>query len=146
MTDKYSKYFVTRYVKPKETNSWSPVYRPQDRTKILRLDKNSMRESKLFVECTWFWPAMVEDRTLEQRSTKPHVHDYDEVLGLVGTNRDDPHDLGGVAEITLNGETHVINKSCLIYIPANLKHGPFKQTKITRPIFHFNSGMTGTHI
>jgi hypothetical protein len=137
MTDKYSKYFVTRYVKPKETNSWSPVYRPQDRTKILRLDKNSMRESKLFVECTWFWPAMVEDRTLEQRSTKPHVHDYDEVLGLVGTNRDDPHDLGGESEVYLGGERHIINKSCLIYLPAGLEHGPFREINMKRPIFHF---------
>ena len=67
-------------------------------------------------------------------------------LGLIGTNPDDPHDLGGEAEITLEGEKHVVNKSCLIYLPAGLEHGPFKQTKITRPIFHFNSGMTGTHI
>ncbi|HEX2958956.1 MAG TPA: hypothetical protein VHO70_19130 [Chitinispirillaceae bacterium] len=96
-----------------------------------------MNKSKLFVECTWFWPAMVKDRTLEQRSTTPHVHDYDEVLGLVGTNPDDPRDLGGETEVYLGGERHVITKSCLIYLPAGLEHGPFREVDIKRPIFHF---------
>ena len=139
MTAKYANHFVYSYTKPKEANSWSPVYRPGDRTKILRLDKRNMKQSKMFVECTWFWPQLTQDRSLEQRSTKPHLHDYDEVLGIVGTNRDDPHDLGGESEVYIGGERHVITKSCLLYLPAGVEHGPFREVNMKNPIFHFES-------
>jgi hypothetical protein len=46
---------------------------------------------------------MVENKSLA-RSTKPHSHDYNEIVGISGTNFDDPWDLCGEAEITLNGE------------------------------------------
>jgi hypothetical protein len=79
------------------------------------------------------------------RGLKPHSHDYNEVVALIGTNPDDPTDLCGEAEITLEGEKHIVNKSCLIYLPAGMEHGPFRQTKMYRPIFEFDCGMTGKH-
>jgi hypothetical protein len=140
-----SKYIISKYQPHTAKQAWSATYIPgKEETHILYIGDDVLKGA-FYTSAGWFWPAMV-NRKPEEGASKPHSHPYDEVLGLVGTNRDDPHDLGGVAEITLDGETHIIDKSCLIYIPAGLKHGPFKQTKITRPIFHFNSGMTGTHI
>jgi hypothetical protein len=142
MATKYSKYIVTHYEQPQGTNAWSPAYRPQDRTRILRLDEGIIQGAKLYVGCVWFWPKMLET-SISDRSTKPHSHDYDEVLGLIGTNPDDPHDLGGESEVTIGGETHYVNKSCLIYIPAGLEHGPFRETRMERPIFHFECRSSG---
>jgi len=144
MATKYSKYIITRYEQPQEKNAWSPTYRPEDRTKILRLDENIVPKAKMSVACVWFWPAMLK-REISERSTKPHSHDYDEVLGLIGTNPDNPHDLCGESEIILGGEKHIVNKSVLIYIPAGLEHGPFSETKMDRPIIHFECTSSGAH-
>ncbi len=144
MATKYSKYIITRCVNPEQRHDWSPTYSPQDRTKILRLDEDVITGAKLFAEAVWFWPAMIETE-ISERSTKPHVHPYDEVLGLIGTNPDDPYDLCGESEIILGGEKHIVNKSALIYIPAGLEHGPFSETRIDRPIIHFECRKSGTH-
>jgi hypothetical protein len=136
MATKYSKYMVTSCKNPEQKNSWSPAYKPQDRTRILRLDEEVMKGARLYATAVWFWPAMMET-DISERSSKPHVHDHDEVLGLIGTNPNDPRDLCGESEITLGGEKHIVDKSALIYIPAGLEHGPFRELRIDRPILHF---------
>jgi hypothetical protein len=141
---KFNKYIITSLVNPEQKHDWSPSYRPQDRTKILRLDEAVFKGAKAYAEAAWFWPSMVETE-ISARSTKPHVHDYDEVLGLVGTNPNDPHDLCGESEFVLGGEKHVVNKSCLIYIPAGLEHGPFRELNMTRPIIHIECRNSGKH-
>jgi hypothetical protein len=133
MATKYSKYVITRGIDLQPKDTWSPAYRPQDRTKILHLDEKVVKGAKLF------------ETEISERSTKPHLHDYDEILGLIGTNPDDPHDLCGESEVFLGGERHIINKSVLIYIPAGLEHGPFRQLKMERPIIHFECRNSGKH-
>jgi hypothetical protein len=144
MATKYSKYIITSCKDTEQKNAWSPTYRPQDRTKILHMDEEVVKGAKLYTAAVWFWPAMIKTE-ISERSTKPHVHDYDEVLGLIGTNPDDPYDLCGESEVTLGGEKHIVNKSALIYIPAGLEHGPFRETRIDRPIFHFECRNSGRH-
>ena len=145
MATKYSKYIISEYKPQVKKQAWSATYVPKvEETHILYIGDDVLKGA-FYTSAGWFWPAMM-NRTPDAGASKPHSHPYDEVLSLIGTDPKNPHDLCGVAEITLGGETHVIDKSCLIYIPAGLPHGPFKQTKIDRPIFHFNSGMTGTHI
>jgi len=67
-----------------------------------------------------------------------HVHDNAEILGFYGTNTDDPYDLGGEIEVVINGETHVLTKSSLIFLPGGLPHCPLTVTRVDRPIFHFS--------
>ncbi len=142
---KYSKYIVTSYQKPNiKKQAWSATYIPdKEETNILYMGDDVIKGA-FYVSAGWFWTAMM-NRKPEEGASKPHSHSYDEVLGLIGCNTDNPHDLGGEAEITLEGEKHIVNQSCLIYLPAGLEHGPFKQNTITRPIFHFNCGKTGRH-
>lgn len=136
MANKSSKYIVYRCEDPEQKNDWSPAYNIQDRTRILRLDEKVMKGAKLYASGVWFWPEMMKT-AVSERSSKPHVHDHDEVLGIIGTNPDNPRDLCGESEVTLGGEKHIIDKSALIYIPAGLEHGPFRELRIDRPIFHF---------
>ncbi len=141
---KYGKYIVTDYKERIIKNAWAPTYRPEDKMKLLRLDEDIVEGAKMFVECSWFWPAMVENESLE-RSSKPHSHTYDEIIGMVGTNPDDLYDLGGECEMTLNGEKNIVTKSCLLYLPTGFEHGPFREVKMTRPIFQFECGLAGRH-
>jgi hypothetical protein len=145
MATKYGKYILTRCVDTEKKNAWSPAYRSQDRTKILGVDEEVLKGAKLYASAVWFFPTMVQNE-ISERSTKPHVHTYDEVLGLIGTNRHDPHDLCGESEVFIGGEKHIINKSALIYIPAGVEHGPFRELKMDRPIIHIECRSSGARL
>ena len=69
----------------------------------------------------------------------PHVHDTDEIIGFFGSNPDDPYDLGGEVEIWLEDDKHMLTRSCMIFVPAGMKHCPLTVTRVDRPIFHFTT-------
>lgn len=65
----------------------------------------------------------------------PHIHVEDELLFHIGTNPDDPTDLGAEIEFFIGEEMerHVINKSCVVFIPGGLLHSPWTITRCDRP-------------
>ena len=69
---------------------------------------------------------------------KPHKHDSDEILGFYGSNPDDPYDLGGEVELHIEGESHILTKSSLVFLPGGMEHCPLYVNKVERPIFHFS--------
>jgi hypothetical protein len=142
---KYEKYIISDYKPSHGKQSWSATYEEKkEETHILYIGEDRLAGS-FYGSSGWFWPAMM-NRGPDAGASKPHSHPYDEVLGLVGTDPNNPRDLCGEARMTIGGEEYVITQSCLLYLPANVPHGPFKQTKIERPIIHFNFGKCGTHI
>ena len=137
---KYSKFIITDFHKHENLNPWAPKYRPEDKIPLLFLD-GSVITNAFYSECCWFLPAMVENKS-PSSVVKPHKHDYDEVLALIGSNPDDPKNLFGELEIFLNGEKHIITRSVMIFLPAGLEHGPIRWIRIDRPVFHFSCAMT----
>lgn len=71
-----------------------------------------------------------------------HTHPYPEIIGFVGTNPDDLHDLGAEAEIWMDDEKYVLNKSFMVYVPPKLRHCPLIVRNIQRPVFHFDLQIT----
>ena len=67
----------------------------------------------------------------------PHVHAEDEIIGFLGSNPDDPADLGGEIEIWIDGEQHIITRSAMVFVPGGLKHCPLILRRVDRPIFHY---------
>ena len=68
-----------------------------------------------------------------------HVHDdCDELIGFFSSDPENPYDLGGEIEYTVGGEAHLLTKSTMIFVPANLPHNPMRILKVDRPIFHFS--------
>ena len=74
-----------------------------------------------------------------------HDHSYDEYLGLFGSDTDHPEDLCGEIEFTLGGEKHTITKSCVIFIPAGVSHGPINNKKVDKPIFYIATTPTTSY-
>jgi len=85
--------------------------------------------------------ALIMDENSLKVSHGPHTHKDPEVLVAIGTNPDDPRDLGAELELYMGEEMekHVITESTLIYIPANLLHCPFRVTRVNRPFLFIQS-------
>lgn len=66
---------------------------------------------------------------------KAHTHPYDEYIGFVGTNPDDPFDLGGEIEIFLDGKKHTITETTMIFIPGGVEHCPVYCRQCDSPIW-----------
>ena len=138
---KYGKYIVT---KPKP-NIVAPPWAPKGEIpgRLAYID-NEVVDGAFYMECVWLMPGMrpPPDPETGKPATGPkaHTHDYDEILGFFGSDMKDIYDLGGEAELYLEDEKHIINKSCLVFVPKGLRHCPLTFTRIDKPIFHFSVG------
>jgi hypothetical protein len=142
---KYGKYFITGFGELKhKKKEWARNVDLKHETPLLRLDGEVMEGLACFARCNWFWPSLVKTK-IEERSTKPHKHAYDEIIGMIGTNPDDPYDLCGEIEMYVGGERHLVTQSTLVYLPAGLEHGPFRELRMDRPIFQFEFGLNSIH-
>ena len=75
-----------------------------------------------------------------------HCHDdSDELIGFIGSNPDDPSDLGGEIEFTIDGEAHLLTRSSIIFAPASVPHNPMRILRVDRPILHFSIVTTATY-
>jgi hypothetical protein len=131
---KYAKYIITKLA-PREEAPWTPVFKPDEVTTVLYL-ADQVIKGAFYVETAWFRPPLAASGTRGQS----HQHDFDEVLAFFGSDPGNPQDLGAEMEFQINGENHLINSSCLIFIPRQTPHGPPIFRRIDRPLFHFACG------
>jgi hypothetical protein len=137
---KYQKYIVDQYIaseREKELNATRP-----DRARLkpfLRLD-NDIVSGSFHVGFIWtLGPSTVKEEE------GAHTHDYNEVLGWIGTDWKNPSDLGGEIEFWIEDEKYILNKSCLIFIPKGVKHCPLKDLRVDRPIIYFSAVTKGNY-
>ena len=143
---KYGKYIITDYISDAEKRARGRT--PDEKLPdvpyshgLLWLDEKIVKGA-FYMEMVMLEPG--------NKSTgvwvKPHVHEFDEILGFVSTNAKDYKNLGGDIELWLDDEKHMITKTCLVYVPANLKHCPLIMRKVDRPIFHTAMGTGGIYL
>jgi mannose-6-phosphate isomerase-like protein (cupin superfamily) len=79
---------------------------------------------------------------MSPREPKPptHTHEFDELLGFISSDPDDPENLGGTVRVTIEDEWLTLTKSSVIFVPAGVRHSPFVIDKMSRPIIHFSCG------
>ena len=70
---------------------------------------------------------------------KTHTHEVGEIVGFIGSNPEDPDDLGGEMRFWIDGEWVTLTKSCFIYIPAGVEHCPYEFIRVDKPILHLSS-------
>lgn len=113
------------------TPAFQEMYRKFSR-RILWIDDNVV-PGAFQMNTAWYYAVPEKDPVFEE-----HVHEYDELIGFFGSNPEDPYDLGAEIEVTLDGETHVLTKTSLIFCPAGMKHMPLSIKRVDRPMFHFS--------
>jgi hypothetical protein len=106
------------------------------RIQLLYLD-DSMIKGAFYSECVWILPGGKLPGAAEPNS---HAHDFDEIVTFIGNNVEDPYDLGGEIEFWLEDEPQILTKSCIIFLPKGMFHGPLIIRRVDRPIFHTAMG------
>ena len=137
MATKYGKYILTEPL----AKAWSltppPERPPGEATKrmpLMRINSNLIETIGIdfqFVGTTKPWdPA--------QTGHPSHTHSVDEYIFFVGGNAENILDFGAEIEITLGAgedeEKHIINKACVVYVPAGLPHLPMTFKKVDKPV------------
>ncbi|MBN1190104.1 MAG: hypothetical protein JXA46_10160 [Dehalococcoidales bacterium] len=123
---KYGKYIIEY-----DSKRWPTERRPV----MCRLEDSVIKGSNFYL-IHWVMPgveATVGD--FKYAGHPPHIHKDTELLFHIGTNPDDPMDLGGEVEMYLGPELerHVFNRTCCVFIPPNFIHSPWRPLKTTRP-------------
>ncbi len=123
---KYEKYILTDLVLPEDKQKQAAEYAARA-TRILWLEDFVVRGAPSII-CSWYWKAT------DKPTSPPHTHDYDEVVGFIGSDPNNPRDLCGEVEFWLEDEKYTIKNSCLIFCPRGLRHCPLRVVRADKPI------------
>ena len=129
----YGKYIVQTLQSPPMSPGFAEIYKTWA-NRLLWMDTNVV-PGAFQMNLSWYHSAS-EMRPLYKHDE--HSHDFDELIGFIGSNPEDPYDLGGVVEVGINGELHRLTKSSIIFLPRNMKHLPLSIISLERPILHFS--------
>ncbi len=132
----YGKYVVQTLHAPAVSPEFAEIYK-QWGNRLLWIDSKVV-PGAFQMNMTWYHSAP-DMRPLYKHDE--HSHDYAELIGFIGSNPEDPYDLGGVIEVGINGEMHRLTKSSIIFMPPGMKHLPLSIISLDRPILHFSISM-----
>jgi hypothetical protein len=142
---KYGNYIISKLQQPAEEAPWNPPVTAAGKGKggrVLYLD-NDVIPGAFYMETVWIMPrpALTKEQVeaAKKRGPGPHSHKIDEVIAFIGTDHNDPYDLGAEVELWLGDEQHIITKTSLVFVPAGLKHCPLVFRKVERPVFHYTT-------
>jgi len=136
---KYAKNIIDR---PKE-NMGPPGQTAEEKKRMEEFVKFPIYvDEEVVLGAYYFMAAWWKKITGQGSPAEEHDHNFDEYLVFLGTNPEDPNDLGGEVELWIGGEKHMLKKSCAVFIPAGVKHAPIYFRKIVHPIWYCATGPT----
>ena len=97
---------------------------------------NTILEGGFYTDCHWITGVKGNGGAQTEIA---HTHDFGETLGFVGSVTSNPHALGGEIEFWLEDDKYILDKSCLIFVPAGMKHLPLIFRRVDSPIFFWTA-------
>jgi hypothetical protein len=107
-------------------------------TRLLWIDGQKLKGAP-YMESVWF-------HTKNDTGPEAHSHDFDELIGFLGSDPGNPGKLNAEIRFSLGGEELTITKSSIIYVPRGISHSPLLVPKLDRSIIHFSGGNGGDYI
>lgn len=119
-----------KYVVSAPARELSPPFNTTGRSNpsLTYMSNSLVPGCNIYLEYVWIW-EMPTPNPIEGS----HSHNYDEIVLNIGTDPKNPADLGAEIEAYLGGEKQVTDSTSAVFIPKNVKHGPVKWTRFTRP-------------
>lgn len=104
------------------------------------LDAELCPEARTWLDIVW-----IREKTSPRELPGLHVHDFPEIVLLIGSDPYDLGDLGGEVSWGMGkgaeAESFTLTKTCAIYVPAGLWHGPLVFERVDRPILNVAIGL-----
>src|SRR4030042_4534432 len=110
---KYAKYIITEdlvkpppagFLKRREEQRQAGNY--LEATHMLSLN-DSIAKGAFYFDCVWLWD---KKGTEGVSSEIAHSHDFDEILGFMGSRRENPKELNAEIEFWLGDERYILTK------------------------------------
>jgi hypothetical protein len=137
---KYAKYIY----------EYDPKMFPNERRPVMAYMDNNLAKGSNFYLIHWIMPGfgMQPEWDFPYAGHPPHIHKDAELLFHIGTDPNNPMDLGAEVIMYLGPELeeHHITRTCCIWIPPNFIHSPWKPVRCDRPwiFMEFNQGPVHT--
>jgi hypothetical protein len=125
-------------MRPVNMKNLTPKDMSSKMTRLLWMD-NEVVKGATYMDFVWYHAA-------SDTGPGPHTHDFDEVLGFLGTNPKDTKDLGGEIELWLDDEKYSLTSTCLVFVPRGLRHCPMIARRVDKPFIHFTTGNGSTYV
>lgn len=126
----YGKFFVQDSPGPGFDPEFKKIY-DSFAKRILWMD-GSVCPGAFQMNSAWYYDVPSRDPIFTE-----HSHDdTNELVCFFSSDKDNPYDLGGKIEFSIEGEPHLLTRTTMIFIPAGLKHNPMRILEVKRPIFH----------
>jgi hypothetical protein len=124
--EKYDNYFVYE----------PPAKNPQSKRYIASIDNESFPGSHQY-NCHWVFihPDDPNSKSWSETGHGPHEHKTPEIIMHIGTDPENPKDLGGEVELAMGPELirYHITRSCMVFLPAGFIHSPWVIRRVDRP-------------
>lgn len=133
---KYGKYIVTDLKTDMSPESMARY--AKFATRILWMDEKVVPGS-FQMNTSWYL------RPPDKQMGEGHRHNVPEIIGFFGSNYKNPYDLGAEIEFWLEDEKFILTKTCMIFVPAGMKHCPLILKRVDRPVFHFSTVTAGKY-
>ena len=100
----------------------------RQRPTMTYMSSDLVPENDVYLEFGWIWDMPEPNPHIHE-----HSHDYDEIVLHIGSDPDNPEDLGADMEFGLGNDLLSFNTTYGMYIPRELVHGPLLWTDVRRP-------------
>jgi hypothetical protein len=132
------RYTILSQTKEKAVKPTTTSKRTVKVTNILHMEDDMVKDS-FYVNINWQYEGY------GQAPAETHEHEWPELIAMFGCDPEHPDDVGGTYSILLGDETHYINKSTLICIPAHMKHCPWKFLEVKKPTLTITASPSGLY-
>jgi len=134
-----SKYGINIITRPrdKDLEEWKEV---GDTRKVNVYVDGDIVPGGHYLQGTWVYKA-----SSTPYPEKTHSHDYSEYLGFVGSNPNDPLDLGGEVDLCIGDEVHTLTRTSMVFIPGGVNHCPIYFKRVDYPIWLFATAQMKTY-
>jgi len=100
----------------------------RQRPTMTYMSNDLVPENDVYLEFGWIWDMPEPNPHIHE-----HSHDYDEIVLHIGSDPDNPEDLGAELEFVVGGEPLKIDKTSALFIPKGVRHGPLTWKRVDRP-------------
>lgn len=136
---KYEKYIIRKPKLVKLPHHATGEVRGFTYPYLVYLDSELLEGSPVFIDMGWR-TEVPHPNPISQ----PHSHPFDEVLIWMGSDPNNPQDLGGEMEIQLDDEKYRFDTTVAIFVPRGVTHTP-RYIRVDRPIINLGVSFKGEY-